>query len=343
MKLYLAFLSSALILVTLACQASDFSLYEDPNAPKSSTVVPAQLLAGPQATRTPEPTATLDYRATLAVAQTAVENEKQAALDAQQDAIYAQQTAVEANVIIIGYTAQSENNQVVIAQLTQQAFAVAEMHIRETLTAQPTADASRATEQAFIIIQNNERNAQRTQEAYEPTHIAAIANAENAAKYGWVNYAAVALVSLAFCFLVVFVRIYFIRPTERTVQTKAPTIYNKDTTNGGYKLKRIQTVVPCTNEQLMLLAKGIVEHGMTLAVNKWQGTIAHKSIDDLREFMTTNEFARELKSKNGELYVLEAGEDWLADCIALGEPPVPYTCATPSPEVNNAPIPAPVA
>lgn len=284
---------------------------------------------------TPVPTATIDYQSTIAVVQ-------QEAQRAQQEANQAQAEADAAKRLMVDATVTKEAVMLIAAQMTQSS---------EVLSAQGTQMAVQVTASAFptsipltVTAQYRNDSVRETQQASnDPTFIEQRANAEAYAENAGMLMAveiglkwAVALFVVALgAALVIFVMRNEPKKVEaETVEEVRPIFMKKDTSNGQYKLTRVRTDVPCSNEQLMELAEGICNDGMTLAINQWQKqrTIVHKSIDDIRQFFLDNEWARELKTKKGELFLLDVGEEWLAECLALGEPPLPYVCVIPSPE-----------
>ncbi len=282
---------------------------------------------------TPVPTATIDYQATIALVQ-------QEAQRAQQEANQAQAEADAQRRLMVDATVTHEAVMLIAAQMTQSS---------EVLSAQGTQMAVQVTASAFptsipltVTAQYRNDSVRETQQAAnDPTFIEQRANAEAYAENAGMLMAveiglkwAIALFVVALgAALVIFVMRSEPKKDEAVeVRAFEPIPMKVDTSNGQYKMTKIRTDVPCSKEQLMVLAEGILNNGMTLAINPWQKTIVHKSIDDIRQFFLDNEWARELKSKNGELFVLEVGEDWLDQCLARGEPPLPYVCVIPSPE-----------
>ena len=319
-------------LLLTACAGTETAT-EQPvlNTPRAAVMNVAQA-----ASETPVPTATIDYQSTIAVVQEEAQRAQQEANQAQAEADAAKRLMVDATVIkeaVMLIAAQmTQSSEVLSAQGTQMAVQVTasafQTSIPLTVTAQYRNDSVRETQQA----------------ANDPKFIQERADAETYAKNAGRLMAveiglkwAIALFVVALgAALVIFVMRSEPKKVEaETVEEVRPIFMKKDTSNGQYKLTRVRTDVPCSNEQLMVLAEGICKNGMTLAINPWQRTIVHKSIDDIRQFFLDNEWARELKSKKGELFVLDVGEQWLEECLALGEPPLPYVCVIPSPEPEN--------
>jgi len=282
---------------------------------------------------TPVPTATIDYQATIALVQ-------QEAQRAQQEADQAQAEADAAKRLMVDATVTKEAVMLIAAQMTQSS---------EVLSAQGTQGAAEMTATVFSTVipltttaQHRNDSVRETQQAAnDPTFIEQRANAEayakNAGKLMVVEIGLKWAIALFFVAVGAALVIFVMRSEPKKVEAKTveevrPIFMEKDTSNGQYKLKKMRTDVPCSKEQLMVLAEGILVNGMTLAINPWQKTIVHKSIDDIRQFFLDNEWAHKLKSKNGELFLLEVGEEWLDQCLARGEPPEPYACVIPSPE-----------
>lgn len=290
------------------------------------------------------PTATQDISATMEVIQ-------QARLDNGN-------TEIALQSLIISATQTAEANAVLIAQANaQQAQANAQAEQKKFDTAAMIYSGNQ-TQQAFI--KSRDETAIPLTQSAQKTNVPLIAAALQATiaapenlrimneqqfqqDYAWLLPFSVVCACLFMFGLLVYVFRRDNRPMEEETEQEPPlTIYNKDTSNGGYKLTKKTTVVPCNPEQFMMFAKGIREDGMTLAINPWQRK-GLSCIDKLRTFMIDNNFAYELRAKLGELAMLPAGDDWLDDCIALGELPLPYTYALPSPESNNALKASPVA
>ena len=291
------------------------------------------------ATSTVVPTATIDHNATVAVAQTQAEVERQNAYAAQQQAINMQQTAVAAGVELARITAEYEAGKIVVAQITQAAYATGEAHVMETQRSQPTLDVQRATAQAIEITRLANQSGLMTQTAGEATRIREIATAKDVAEFGWLTYMAQVIASIAALALSLGLIVFLFYKQAPAVKRPTATIhYAKTDQDGQYRLRRMMTDVPCPQNILLLLAEGIRENQMTLAINQWQGTDVHKYIGAIREFMKppNNDFAHELKSKNGELMITGAGEDWLDECLALGDAPLPYRTLSPTPLQDGA-------
>ena len=330
MKTYIWILAALLL---SACQLEGEA--GTPSASLSTAEVKPKLVMVSYS-ETPVPTATIDYQATIWLVQ-------QEAQRAQQEADQAQAEADAAKRLMVDATVTHEAVMLIAAGMTQS---------REVLSAQGTQASVNATSSAYptsipltATMQQTNNDVRETQQAAnDPTFIQMRADAEAyAANAGrlmaveiGVKWAIVFfIVSLGAALVIFVLRSEPKKIVVEDVEEPQPLPMRKDTSNGQYKLTKIRYDVPCSNEQLMVLAEGIRRNGMTLAINPWQKTIVHKGIDEIRQFFLDNGWARELKSKNGELLVLEAGEDWLDECLALREPPRPYVCVIPSPKPEN--------
>ena len=316
-----------------ACTFGEAAPTQEPNA-----IMATQAMATPTMTRVPAPT--LDHAATIAVAQTQAESEKQKAYAAQQEAINAQQTSVAAGVELARITAEYEAGRIVIAQITQAAYATSEAHTVETLMAKPTADAKQATQQAIEVTRLANQSGLMTQVAEEPARIREINNAVNIERFGWMDYFARVMGSIAMIVLAGGVLMILYVRTEPKKQTEevtpAPQIhYHKDESNGAYQLTRIDPNIPCSKEQLIELAEGIRWNSMSLGYNAWQGTDVHKCLKDMREFFVRNLMARE--ASGDQVFMLHVGEKWLDKVLELGDTPPPYVCVIPSPDPESVP------
>lgn len=310
----------------------------------ASTVSPSdnQSLLAPEVNATPTlvPIAAPDYSATISAAESIAENEKQNAYIAQQAAIDARETAIAANVAIIGYTAQAEINHVIIAQITQEAGVRAEAHIYETQTAQPTADAIMATAQFVQMAEIALQAAMLT--ANSPANIQAVSDAEYSAKFGWINYLAIGLVSISACLFFVWVIVYINDRTKKDADVFAsetdepyiiPMAESADNPN-----ETLRAEIQCTTEQLVALAKGWVEDKKTPAFNKWRGTAVINALYEIRAFLLLHQLAYELEGKNGEQSYTERGRGFMEYTAANGQPPAPFVCVlAPLPSQDELP------
>lgn len=281
-------------------------------------------------TMTQIPTATIDHAATISVAQTQAEDERQKAYRAQQEAINAQQTSVAAGVELARITAEYEAGKIVIAQITQAAYSTSEAHVAETLIAKPTADAKQATQQAIEVTRLANQSGLMTQVAEEPARIREINNAVNIERFGWLDYFARVLGSIAMIVLACGVlMILYVRtePKKQVIEEPdAPFIIplNVDTSDGGWRATRAE--VPVDIDTLKLFADGIAQ-GMTPAYDVWQGVIKRTDLSQIRGFMLRENMAQKVKGE--EVTIIQKGRDFLAHVSETGECPLPYRCIEP--------------
>lgn len=282
-------------------------------------------------TMTQIPTATIDHAATISVAQTQAEDERQKAYRAQQEAINAQQTSIAAGVELARITAEWEAGKIVIAQITQAAYATSEAHVLETQIARPTADAMRATQQAIEVTRLTNQSGLMTQVAEEPARIREINNAENIDRFGWMDYFARVMGSIAMIVLAVGVlAVLYVRtePKKQAVidEPEPPFIIplNVETSDGGWRATRAE--VPVDIETLKLFADGIA-HGMTPAYDVWQGVIKRVDLAQIRGFMLTENMAQKVKGE--EVTIIQKGRDFLAHVSEKSDCPLPYRCIEP--------------
>ena len=322
-----------LLAIFLTACSGEAAPTQEPNA-----IMATQAIATPTKTSVPAPT--LDHAATIAVAQTQAESERQNAYRAQQEAINAQQTSVAAGVELARITAEWEAGKIVIAQITQAAYSTSEAHVAETLVAKPTADAKQATQQAIEVTRLANQSGLMTQVAEEPARIREINNAVNIERFGWMDYFARVMGSIAMIALAGGVlAILYVRtePKKQVIEEEpAPQVhYHKDESDGTYQLTRIDPNVPCSREQLIELAEGVRWRGMSLGYNAWQGTAVHKYLKDMREFFVRNLMARE--ASGDQVFMLHVGDKWLDKVLELGDAPPPYACVIPSPDPESVP------
>lgn len=312
-----------LLAIFLTACAGEAAPAQEPNATMAT-----QANTTPTMTLIPSPT--LDHAATIAVAQTQAEDERQSAYRAQQEAINAQQTSVAAGVELARITAEYEAGKIVIAQITQAAYSTSEAHVAETLIAKPTADAKQATQQAIEVTRLANQSGLMTQVAEEPARIREINNAVNIERFGWLDYFARVLGSIAMIVLACGVlMILYVRtePKKQVIEEPdAPFIIplNVDTSDGGWRATRAE--VPVDIDTLKLFADGIA-HGMTPAYDVWQGVIKRVDLAQIRGFMLTENMAQKVKGE--EVTIIQKGRDFLAHVSEKSDCPLPYRCIEP--------------
>jgi len=226
------------------------------------------------ATITPIP---IDYASTAQISQT--------------EAVLAQTTAREmalqldaANRMMVDATVTHEANTLIIAQFTQTAAMIEADYVRATQTAQPTADARHATQQAITISQMTMESSQMTAVKEAPTQLVAMTQAETARQYGWVItfVQLFAMFSLGICLLSIAAFAFRSVPTVHVdpappvptgftsiAQTASPIVLNVRTDNGGGFTHTERMIIPCTPEQLTKLVSGVLNDGQSLAYEFW--------------------------------------------------------------------------
>ncbi len=305
-------------------------------------------LASPQATQiisTSTPAA--DYPATVAAANAGAYQAQQDSMAAQQQAINAQETSQAAQVAIVAFTAQAESMAMDYFKATQAAEqSTAVMYVTQigmtqnadnmTATYQPTADAIMSTREAVVLVNATNHAAERTAAAYEPTRVGQLNAADNMRRFGWIDYFARMMLSIASLVLVVglfaFLLAWAMRPVME-IPDEAPEIIplNVDRSNGGWKATRAD--VPVTIDVLVTFADGIMR-GKTPAFDVWQGVISRADLTQIRGFLMREHMAQHVKAN--EITILQVGKDWLARVSDTGECPPPYQTIIPKSDTPPA-------
>jgi hypothetical protein len=277
----------------------------------------------PTATITLTPTATVDYLST---------------------AVIAKETSDEAMRVNVKVTAEADQRNFVQAQWTVTAEAVSQVHAEMTrqaaqFTATAYATSIPATQTAQAI-SNSLQGTEMAMTISAPTQLVAMANARALADTAaYREYAEMfvivcagfALIALGIGVLVMMYR-DVMKPSDvpdPEPELAAPTIPfvhvpGPQSRPGGTRMLRAE--IPCSLEQLLEFADGVVNRGMTLSINPWEGTPVHKSIKNIRAFFVQHEMAKVLLGKGGELGIEVTGEEFLQDTLAYKRPPLPYVC-----------------
>ncbi len=285
---------------------------------------------------TPAPTMTLTPTATVDILPTTIVKLQVEAQQARESARLAQLTSDAANrllvdatvtheAILYAYSIQTVTAEQVALQyseMTQQAgFASATAYATAfpaTQTAQTKSDLIKTTAMAMTI------NA--------PAQLRAMSAAQAAAEYSWVEPFSISVITVSVFVLVIILLIYVSRIAKSTVTSDSNKSHDLDllpipmATKPSEPNTTLRANIPCTWPRLELLAIGIIRGGKTLAINQWEKTIVHRSINDLRQYFREHEFAYELPGKSGELALREAGNHFLMYCVENGEPPLPHVC-----------------
>ena len=309
-------------------------------APAASAMQPLATRSAPMETPTETPTATPDYQATISAADANAYQAQQDSMAAQQDAINAQETSQSAMVEIVAFTAQAEALLLEYVRATQSAdnatavMKSAEINMTQqvegwTATAALTNIPATQTQQAInntqIPAQQIIMNTAQAMTIVAPTVAAAIQNEAERAKYGWINYLAVGLVSLTATALMVWVIVFinhnlrkeqeqaeqpdepFIIPMDGPVQVAVHT--TTPSQSGEY------LTIPATAEMLTEFADGIINQGKQMALRFWEGGQTKHWTRELyypmRHFMQTHKYAASAGGKDGRLVLLAEGEAFL--------------------------------
>ena len=325
-----------------ACSFSEAAPTQEPNA-----IMAAQAITTQTMTLIPSPT--LDHAATIAVAQTQAEDERQNAYRAQQEAINAQQTSVAAGVELARITEAHEAGLIIVMQATQSAEAIALQATQQVqgwtataaLTSVPATQTQQAINNTQIPAQQRIMSTAQSMTIVAPTLVAAIIETQERAKYGWINYVVLALGSLLLFALMVYVILFINHSIKITEQKEAheaeevePFIVPLDEplvvtvkTDAPYPQANILTV-PCTPDMLTEFADGIVNEYKQLAVKYWEGSQSKLWTRELyypmRHFMQANQYAQSAGGKDGRLVLLAAGEAFLRGWLTTQSLPHRY-------------------
>lgn len=281
----------------------------------------------------PAPVPTIDHAATIQVAQGEADAARLEAQQAQEAARLAQLTSDAANRLLVDATVTHEAIQLSYAQMTQSAQQV-EMQ-RENMTQQSSAMTATVYATSIPLTETQ----QALKDSIQTTQIALTVNApaikremvaiELQDTYGGLTYFAQVLASIALLIIPCGCLVYlFWRNPPKNTEYQEPDFISPVPDPLPFVLepngnRMIRAVIPFSQEQLNAFSQG-VNNGLTLAINQWQGTIVHKSIDAVRAFMVHHGFAKEIPGKAGELIIEPAGEAFLQYVTEYGSPPPPF-------------------
>lgn len=297
------------------------------------------------ATQTPVPTATIEYKATAFAAET------QAAI--------AQATADQARRIMVQATndqAQREHEaQIQNSNATQQAESNHAMLLSWTATAAQTAIPLTATaqrENLTAIAEYNEVTiAMITATAALPTQIVAEADAQTIAKFAPLRMGAQIFAMFAIgvflLFSAWFMRWYWMRQDAREwlkspagvagldgfvpVPDVEPEIIRPETIVtvrqdfGGGNMRMDKYTVPCSKEQLLQVAENILTKGWTLGINQWESAetlFTRNTFGKLRSWLQGNKFA--ISTGGGTLALTPEGHTFLEEFLNKALLPTEY-------------------
>jgi hypothetical protein len=302
------FIWSSVAIVVIYLIGLQMAKNESP-APAMDVSTRAPMTLTPEPTRTPVPTATIGYMETALVAQATADEARR---------INAQATAAHESVLLAQsqLTAQAEANALVQLQLTAQWEGI-------TATAAYTSVPLTATQQyhnnTALAAQQSLQAAQLTATKGAPTQIMAMAQAENYAKYGGVDYFArwffiVVIVAFLIGLLAWFIRNPVLPRTTTEEQPKNFTINYVKRENGGYKQSNFN--VPCSPEQLSELAEMAVNDEKRFAINRLEQTSRtfksqRDALERVRDWLCQNEMA--VKDEHNHFMLNDDGAGFLLD------------------------------
>ena len=187
-----------------------------------------------------------------------------------------------------------------------------------------------ATQQAIEVTRLANQSGLMTQVAEEPARIREINNAVNIERFGWLDYFARAMGSIAMIVLAGGVlMILYVRtePKKQPIEEPEPPFIiplNVDTSDGGWRATRAE--VPVDMDTLKLFADGIMQ-GNTPAYDVWQGVIKRPDLSQIRGFLLRELMAQKVKGE--EVTIIQKGRDFLMHVSETGECPLPYRCIEP--------------
>jgi len=314
-----------IVLLVVACSGANVNFETPPITTEyrglKSTSIPQ--------TKTPIPTATIDFNATsqVALSQVVVALNQAATSQAEADA---------ANRLVVEATSAHEQREHEIAlsnaQGTQQAQAKNMIVYGWTVTAAYTSIPLTQTQQSAINTQVPRQQAlmsgalTATKEA--PTQMVAMTNAENYSRYWMVEF-----VLRMFIFVGMSVFLFGIgafafykrkgQEEENIVDEilqelpQTETVLRVETNHDTAFPTMSRMIVPCTPNQFTELVKGVLTDGKTLGINQWEGAESVFTRDEftpVRNWLLSNRLAQH-SSGRGALMLTAEGEsifiEWL--------------------------------
>jgi hypothetical protein len=279
-------------------------------------------------TATVASTPTVDSAATIVIMGTALVSAQEAEREAQLEIDALERMNVDATIT-------HEANDMAIAIITQRVY---ETTVSGTQTSIPL------TVTAFPVVATMEANqikresAQMTNIASQPTLEWARARADKADEMVAIDL----IVRIAFATLILSFALacmFFIwwgwqknereKAEETEEETSQPIGFEPipmAQVNPTNPNETIRAELPCTVEQIVILADGIVKDKLTLAFRQWVGTPVYPVLKDVRQFFKDHLFSYPLAGKGGELEFTTAGREFLEDIVTQREPPAPYVC-----------------
>jgi len=298
----------------VACSGANVS-FETP--PVTTEYRALQSTTIPQ-TKTPIPTATIDFNATsqVALSQVAIALNQAATSQAEADA---------ANRLVVEATSAHEQREHEIAlsnaQGTQQAQSENMIVYGWTVTAAFTSIPLTQTQQSAINTQVPQQQAlmagalTATKEA--PTQMVAMTNAENYSRYWMVDFILRMFVFVGMGVFLVGVGAFAFRQRKVQVQeqeveeenvideipqepmqqepVQIETVLRIETNHDTAFPAMSRMIVPCTLDQFTELVKGVLTEGKTLGINQWEGAESVFTRDEftpVRNWLLSNRLAQ---------------------------------------------------
>jgi len=315
--------------LVVACSGANVSFETPPITTEyraiNSTAIPQ--------TKTPIPTATIDFNATsqIALSQVAIALNQAATSQAEADA---------ANRLVVEATSAHEQREHEIAlsnaQGTQQAQSENMIVYGWTVTAAFTSIPLTQTQQSAINTQVPRQQAlmsgalTATKEA--PTQMVAMTNAENYSRYWMVDFILRMFVFVGMGVFLVGVGAFAFRQRkvqEQEQEVEEENVIDEIPQEPTETILRIETnhdtafpmmsrmIVPCTPDQFTKLVEGVLTDGKTLGINQWEGAESVFTRDEftpVRNWLLSNRLAQH-SSGRGALMLTAEGEsifiEWL--------------------------------
>ncbi len=313
------FVITVLALLLAACEQAS-QLTQNTYDRQRSAAQPTQSYS----TSTPIPTETIGWQQTAVNAQSTSDAAMRLMVEATSAEAQRQQERLLMTATIDIATIQA-------GQLTAQSDIATST---AALTAVPLTSTAQSLDREIAKTQISDSHTAVAMTRQAPTQVILMAYAQSQAKYADVTMRVDIGVRIAVSFFVIVLSalmVYVI--LRRNTRSEQPTVFirplddiplRKHEEQGSVRFTRAD--VPCTKDQLLELADGIINRGMTLSFNPWEGTTVHKVLKVMREFMVENHFARNVKGQGGLLDILADGEKFLRDTLDKQEPPAPFRC-----------------
>lgn len=269
---------------------------------------------------------------TIEAASTDMAQANANALDSQQQAIYSRQTADAAIRYNVDATVTHESLLYSYAQMTQIADAQTQTSIPTSVPQTQTAESISFTQAArSVFMQGTAMAMTRT----APTQVVAMAMAQSQATFAPVMQVIQIFLMLCGCAMLLAITWFALRnspapraPGQENLIVPSDMIFERN--DNVYK--RVDPEIPCTLDELLLFADGIVNQHKTMANGQWEATPIHRRLKagTLRTWMTSNHFALAVTGPGGEptgeATITKEGRAFLRVCFESTIPPSPYRC-----------------